>query len=94
MDSISRPGVATRVVESKSLARHVPRVRLLSSSSSTIPPSPAARDLHSVSPLNDITTFEVPKNVFFTQQNPLSRYASSSRSSGNFLLFLLIKYLL
>ena len=89
MDSISRPGVATRVAGSKSLARHAPRVHL-SPSSSTIPPSPAARDLHSVSPLNDIIAFEVPKNVFLnllSQQNPLSRYATSSRISGNSFCF-------
>jgi hypothetical protein len=81
MDSISRSGMATRVVGFKSLARHAPRVHL-SSLSSAIPSSPAARGFHAVSPLNDINPFKVPNNVF-QKENPLSRYALSSRSSSN-----------
>ena len=65
MDSISRPGIATSVVGSKSLERHAPR-GYLNSSSSAIPLSPAARGPHSVSLLNDITSIEVPNDAFFT----------------------------
>ena len=68
MDSISQPGMATSVVGFKSLARHAPRVHL-SSSSNTIPSSPAARSFHPASPLNDINDFEVPNNVFSNYHN-------------------------
>ena len=63
MDSISQPGVAASAVGFKSLARHAPRVHL-STSSSTIPPSPAAGGLYPVSPLNNITGFQVPNDAF------------------------------
>lgn len=83
MDSIMRPGMTTSVVRYIFLARHIPRVHL--SSSSSIQSSPAARDLHLVSSLNDITGLELAQKRFIIiiiTAKSIKQIASSLRNCG------------